>query len=170
MSALLDIPVRGYSLTLKRVRLDENETLAMLILDLAFPHFRGQTAVQSNLKRIYTQFFGTRSLEFLRHRGPRRRFAGGRESSQHLPRGRYYSVCDTSSGKPNDHGLLQFELSAYSHHRVSGPVMILDRGSPDGRGMLERLRLPPAISDQAFAIILFRKTGAPRLIDILFSA
>lgn len=169
MTSSLDIPLRKCSLPLKRVRLDENETLAMLILDLAFPYFRGQTAVHRNLEQIYTLFFGTKSLDFLHRDCPRRRFSGGTQSSQPLPRGRYYAVCDISSGKPDDHGLLRFELSAYSNHCLSGPVKILDRGREDEQRMIEHLGIPPAVSSQAFTIIVFRKACAPGLHDILFN-
>lgn len=140
------IPLREFSGPLKRIRLDENETMAMLILDLAFPHFRGLDSSNEQHQRIFSYFYGDGEAKRLARQSPRRRFSGGGITSEVLPRGRYYSLCKQ---KPSsdlnslavrfDHGVIQNELLAYANWRAAGPIMVFDWQEEQDHAFLRKL-------------------------------
>ena len=172
------IPLRAFSGPLKRVRFDENETMAMLILDLAFPHFRGLEPDNKQRLRIYEHFYGKGRPELLTTQHPRRRFSGGALSSEVLPRGRYYSLCNEkpsdaagSSAVIYDHGVLQNELIAYTNYRAAGPVLVLDIQDAANRSILRSLGHPAGDDPKwdAFTVMFFRKPGARSIIDVIFN-
>lgn len=170
------IPLRKFSGLLKRVRIDENESMAMLILDLAFPHFRNIDPSNEKLRRIYTYFYGKAQAKRLTSKNPRRRFSGGQLTSTVLPRGRYYSICNEDlSGDPNkapqlnDHGVIQHEMLAYADWRVAGPVMIFDWQNEKDNLILKNLgHFESNVIGNAFCVAFFRTPGKRNIIDVIF--
>ena len=171
-----EIPFREYSGHLKRHRLDENETLAALIVDLAFPHFRGRDSLNLQRSRIYDRFYGPGGRELLPAHPPRRRFSGDSFSSEPLSRGKYFSLSkEKERSTPNspiqlyDYGVVQNELLAYTNYRASGPIMILDMQDEMDRSILENFGHPSGQNPRwdAFTVIFFRKPGAESLIDVI---
>ena len=170
------IPFRTFEGPLKRVRLDENETLAMLILDLGFPHFREFDPSDAQRRRIFERFYGLEITAKLAIAHPRRRFSGDDLSRQSLPRGCYFTVCeirpavDGVEARAEDTGVLRSELRAYSNAAHSGPVLVFDWQDESNRNFLARLGRLSSKDEtwEAYCVVFLRKKGAPGIMDIIF--
>lgn len=109
MSLATKIPLTEFIGMVRRVDTEHQEEIAATVLSIAFPRFAAINELFPSLGP---------------YPKPNRRFAGG----ESLPRGRYHSVC--SSSTPDDHGTLANELWAYADQTITGPVEIEDLAFP----------------------------------------
>jgi tetratricopeptide (TPR) repeat protein len=180
------LPFRSFVGKVKRMRLDENETMASLVMDLAFPHFRDVSEMTAKAQRFYQQFYGEDAYAALSLKPKRRRFSGG----DSLPRGRYYTVCyefpalirSSQSARFHDGNVLKNELHAYSNDPANRPVFLLDYQSQQDRDAINRFNIP--LDDQEtssrlsheddfwhkMAVCFLKRQGHASIIELILDA
>jgi len=122
------IPFRTLDCHLKCIRAEDQSFLAENAMRFAMADFFQNTDFHSTLDDSVKQTIGIGKISGkpVAQEQPftYRRFSGGAQ----LPRGRYYSVSDSSG---DDGFALEYELKAYVNHRMSGRILIKDAIAKD---------------------------------------